>query len=562
MQTGREHASGLDGRWRLVTDTTTGAMHYTVDFGTYQLAETLDDAHDWRQDHSGGVHELNSAFAHAHAITERWLARRLFLAPGLDGARVAMLPPPPAAGRAYERVRVTPRSGQAVELWFDSRSKLLARSVWVNPIDVTTIRYEDYRRVDSAWVPFKVTSDTDGNADVVIVESARFIERAEPAEFAAPHAPDDAKIAGESTTVPINYDGDVIVEATINGQGPFAFILDTGGHDILTPDAAKVLGLATTGAGVSGGAGEGTLTEQYTRIDRVQIGAATLTEQSFFVIPLQFDAIERGAKAPLAGILGLELFERFAVELSYPARTLTLRLLENAPTARGTPVPITFSDDQPLFRARIDGIEGDNGLDTGNAGSLVVQGRWAQANGLAAHMRQGLLTAGFGAGGMSKNWASRVHLEVAGVDFPDTVARYAEDRKGAFSSRTEAGNVGNEIYEHFTLSFDYRRGVVWFDPVIGAEPRRPIYPRAGLSVYKTSADAFTVAMLLPGGPAAVAGLMAGDRIVAVDNVPASALSYWDWRRKVRQPVGTTLQLRIAHGNQERTVRVRLRELLP
>ena len=42
--------------------------------------------------------------------------------------------------------------------------------------------------------------------------------------------------------MPVEYDGDVVVEAMLNGQGPFAFILDTGGHDILTPEVAAALG--------------------------------------------------------------------------------------------------------------------------------------------------------------------------------------------------------------------------------------------------------------------------------------------------------------------------------
>jgi hypothetical protein len=559
---GSEQASGLEGRWRAATDTASGATHESVDFGPYRLAETVDELHDWRQDHSGGVHELNSAFARAHATTERWLSRRQFLAPGLDGARVEGLAPATDAESRYERLRVTPRDGQPVELWFDARSHLLARSIWINPIDVTTTRYDDYRRVGSAWVPFKVTNDTDGNLEIIAIASAEFVAKQNGAEFAIPRTPDDATITGESTTVPITYDGDVIVEAKLNGQGPFAFILDTGGHDILTPQAAKALGLATAGAGVSGGAGEGTLTEQYTRVDRMQIGAATLRDQSFFVIPLQFDTVERGAKAPLAGILGLELFERFAVELDYRAQTLALRSLATSAAGHGIEVPITFTDDQPIFRARINGIDGDNGLDTGNSGSLVVQGRWAQANGLAGRMRKGLLTAGFGAGGISKNWASRVDLEVAGVAFPGTIARYAEDRKGAFSSRTEAGNVGNEIYENFRLTFDYRRGLVWFDPVPGAQPMRPVFPRAGLSVYKEAADAFTVATVLPGSPAAKAGIVTGDRIIAVNDVAASELSYWDWRRCVRQPVGTVLRLRVAHHGVGRSAELALAELLP
>jgi hypothetical protein len=448
-------------------------------------------------------------------------------------------------------------------LWFDKQTALLARSVWVMPIEVTTIRWDDYRRVGSAMVPFGVIrQEGDTNPASITVEGVEFVAQAAADEFAPPRTPDDSTVAGKAATVPIRYDGDVVVEAMLNGKGPFSFILDTGGHDILTPDAAKTLGLAGKGAGVSGGAGAGTLPEQYTRVERVDIGAATLRDQSFIIIPLQYNTVERGAKPPLAGILGVELFERFAVELNYGAQTLTLRPLTDAPPGHGVPVAITFTDDQPIFSAKINGIAGDDGLDTGNSGSLIVQGRWARSNGLAEQMRKGLLTAGFGAGGMSKNWASRADLEVAGRVFRHIVARYSEDTKGAFSSRTEAGNIGNEIYENFTLSFDYRRGTVWFDPVYRPLEQQYVYPRVGISVYKQSPNAFTVATVLPNGPAAGVGIEAGDLIGAVNGVSATALSGWDFKRIVREPPGTHVRLDFTHAGQERSAIVTLRELLP
>lgn len=563
VATGSEQSSGLGGRWRLALDTSTGRMHETANYGVYQVGETWDGTHHWRQDHSGGVHALNSAFARANAITAMWLARRGFLRTDVEHARIESLTARSADGRTYERLRATPKGGQPIELWFDRDTALLARSVWVMPIEVTTIRYDDYRRVGTAMMPFRVIREEgDSNPAAITIERIEFEAPPAADEFAPPRAPDDSTVAGKAATVPISYDGDVVVEAMLNGKGPFSFILDTGGHDILTPDAAKALGLAGIGAGVSGGAGAGTLPEQYTRIERVDIGAATLRDQSFIIVPLQYNTVERGAQTPLAGILGVELFERFAAQLNYRAQTLTLRPIQDAPLGHGVPVAITFTDDQPIFSAKINGIAGDNGLDTGNSGSLVVQGRWARSNGLAQQMRKGLLTAGFGAGGVAQTWASRADLEVAGKTFRHIVARYSEDRKGAFSSRTEAGNIGNEIYETFTLSFDYRRGTVWFDPVYPPQQRQYVYPRAGMSVYKQSPEAFTVATVVPKGPAGKAGIEVGDLIVAVNGVPATTLSGWDLKRTVREPPGTRVRLDLTHAGQKRSTIVILRELLP
>jgi len=563
VETGAEHASGLDGQWRLAEDTASGRRHLTADFGVFRAAEVWDGHDHWRQDASGGVHALNSVFMRGNAATQMWLARRDFLRPGAGGARIDDLGARQDDHKTYDVLRATPRGGQAAELWFDTASGLLARSIWEMPIDDVTVRYEDYRRVGDALVPFKTaTQEGDSEPDIVTVARAAFVAHAPNGEFAPPQTPDDSTVDGGKATVPMAVDGFITIAAKLNGKGPFSFILDTGGHDILSPEAAAALGLHGQGAGTAGGSGAGTLTEQYTRVDRLEIGGVSLRDQSFVILPLQYDTVEMGAKPPLAGILGLELFERFAMELNYGANTLTFRPLKNAPPGRGVPVPISFSDDQPIFTAKIDGIAGDNGLDTGNGNALVVQGRWAQRVGLAPRMRKGLPTAGFGSGGISQNWAVRADVEVAGRRFARIVASYSQDKKGAFSSRTEAGNIGNQIYRNFTLGFDYRRGTVWFDPLPGPPLAPEPYSRAGIGVYKKTADAFTVAIVLPGAPAAEAGIAAGDDIVSVDGVAARQLSGADMRHILRRPPGAKLTLDVVHGGQKRPVTLILRELLP
>ena len=189
-------------------------MHETVDFGVYQLAETWDERHHWRQDHSRGVHVLNSAFARRNASTDRWLARRGFLRTDAEGARIEYLSAQRVDGRTYERLRATPQEGQPIELWFDEDTALLARSVWVMPIEVTTIRYDDYRRVGSTMVPFTIIrQEGDTNPASITVEAVEFVAQAAADEFNPLRTADDSTVAGKVATVPITYDGDVVVDA-------------------------------------------------------------------------------------------------------------------------------------------------------------------------------------------------------------------------------------------------------------------------------------------------------------------------------------------------------------
>ena len=561
IQTGSERASGLRGRWSRTTDLDSGRTRQISDFEVFSTAEVWDGRNDWRQDMSGGVHPIDSAFMRQVHVTDAWLAQFGYLRRDALGATIEALADQAADGRNFAVLRATPRGGQPVELWFDKSSNLLARTVQAMTIDVRTVRYADYRNVGGMLLPFRITTDY-GSADNLDEIQVEHVAQGSPTaeHFGPPRARHDFEIAGGKTTVPIEFDGDVIVEARLNGQGPFAFILDTGGHDILTPAAASALGLQAVGAGQSGGSGPGTVTEQYARVARMDIGALTMRDQPFAVIPLSFDTIERGARPPLAGILGLELFERFAMRLDYRSRTLTFEPLSaHRHRGGGTAVPIFFSDDEPLLVAKINGLAGDVGLDTGNSGALIVQGRWADAHGLGEQMMRGFPSLGFGMGGASSAWSSRVDFEIAGRVIPQVVARYIADTKGAFSSRTESGNVGNEVMQNFTLEFDYGRGQIWFEPVAPLV-QRP-FDRAGLAVIKERAEAFKVVAVAAGTPAAEAGVQVGDEIVAVDANESARLSGWDFRRAMRQAPQTHVQLSIVRAGQSLSAVLTLRELL-
>ena len=87
--------------------------------------------------------------------------------------------------------------------------------------------------------------------------------------------------------------------------------------------------------------------EQYTRVRQVDIGAATLRDQSFSLFPCRRH-VEQGAKSRWRAF-GVELFERFAVELNYGGQTLTVRPLQGVLLGHGVRMRLPFPDDQPIF---------------------------------------------------------------------------------------------------------------------------------------------------------------------------------------------------------------------
>ena len=559
----KETSSGMSGRARSFEDLRSGNIRREADFQIVRFLDVWDNTHHWRQNMTGGVHALNSAFAQQVNATDRWLARRAWLKPGADGATLRTVESRVDSGKQYDVVNVTPLNGQPIELWFDGSTHLLAQTVRIMPITVETTTYRDYRTVAGVKLPFRIeTKDDVGNTDLLEISTYDANVETPKLAFEQPAIPNDTTVAAGRATVPVEIDGYVIVNAMLNSKGPFAFLFDTGGHAILTPEAAKILGLEAGGSGSSGGAGSERLAVQYAKVDRVEIGGVTIKNQNFFVIPLQYNTVERGPQPPLAGILGLEILERMAVRLDYRASTMTFwprQAYQHSGT--GTPVDITFADDMPLLDATLNGIPGEFALDTGNGSSMVVQHVWAEKNGLAEHLKGGLEMVSFGSGGATKNWASRIRdFEIAGRKLQNIVGRYAEDKQGSFSSRTEAGNIGTDVLANFTLDFDYANNKIWFEYVPGFTP--PPFSRSGMSLYQDDPKTLSIVNVLPDGPAAKAGLQKGDVLASVAGDKTDTMPKRKIIRMFNQEPGTIVPVTYLRNGKEFSAEIVLKELLP
>ena len=559
-----ETNSGMKGRWTATEDLKLGQERQASDFGFIRTQEVWSDHGHWRQDISGGVHPIDSDFAKQLAATDAWMIRRDYLKPGHGGAAFDAVAQREDGGHRYDVVTATPPGGAAIELWFDAGTHLLARTKRALSINTETVTYDDYRTVDGRTLPFSITTDEDdpGSLDIVRVTRYQPLPAAAANAFTEPAAPNDTTVAGGKVTIPIEFDGDIVFDVMLNGKGPFAFLIDTGGHDILTPEGAKALGVTPQGSGSSGGAGEGTLPEQYAHIDTLSIGGVTMKNQDFLVIPMGSNFADRGAKPPLAGLLGLEVFERMAVSIDYVGQTMTFQpLAAYHHDGKGSAAPISFTDDIPLVPATLEGHPGIFAIDTGNSNSLIVQHVWSDKVGLTDRMKNGLAMSSFGAGGESKNWASRMGtLALGGNTIMGFVGRYSQDRKGAFSSISEAGNIGNDILPNFVVTFDYAREQMWLDPRPGFKP--PLFSRSGMSLSKATPDVFTVVNTVAGGPAESAGLKKGDVVTAIDGKPAKELSSRDVLRLMTRAEGTKVPVDYMRDGKPAQTKLTLKVLLP
>jgi len=507
------------------------------------------DGTAWVQDWSGTVHRLDAPHARRVAATDAWFDRRGWCAPDALGATSTRAVRRSQGGRTFDVVQTLPRGGVPIEIWFDGVSGLPDRTI-VRLNEVTrVVRLADWRDVDGTAVPFvrRFEYPEDGDVETLTTETIGSRHVAGAAEFSPPATRNDVRMArgARSTTVPIRIERHkILVDVMLNGHGPFPFVLDTGGHFILTSATARTLGLTVLAPG-------------FVRVHELRIGDAIVRDNLAHRTSYAFARVERGPLPPKAGWLGIELFARFAAIIDPDARTLSLTPLRE-PAARyaGVRVPLAFDEDAPFVPCRIDGIPGDCMVDTGNAGNTIVEGHWAHAVGLSRRFASGL-----DAGGGVR--VSRAAIDIGAVHLPrEIVAAYPLAARGSESTTVEAAILSETLHERYVTAIDYRQGAMWLAP---ARHRTPLpFNRTGLQLRRRTDGAFDVAFVYARSPASAAGVRAGDRIVAIDGKPARTITPDDLIALDAAPIGTIRTYRVIGGrsNVVRTVHIRNAELLP
>ena len=549
----------LHGRFTELIDARNG--RFVRRFSLAGLAETTgsDGTTAWIKDWSGTVHRYDAAHAHAVAATDAWFERRGWCASDRLAARMTQAVRRLQAGRAFDVVQAVPRGGVPVEIWFEVASGLPDRTILRLNEDTRVVRFSDWREAGGSVIPFVRRIEYPEGGDVVTLTTLAIEPDPAPraADFAPPSAPDDVRMArgARSTTVPIRFEAHkILVGVMLNGKGPFPFVLDTGGHFILSAATARRLALTVLGQNPKADPASG---GGFVRVRELRIGDAIVRDNVAHMIPYPFARLERGRLPPKAGWLGLELFERFAAIIDPDKRTLTLTpLREHAARYAGTRVPLSFDEDAPLAPCRVDGVPGECMIDTGNAGPTIVEGHWARGAGLNPRFTRGL-DAGQGVR------IARAELDVGAVHLPrEIVAAYPPAVRGSESTTVEAAILSETVHERYVTSIDYRQGAMWLAAV--RNRTAPPFNRSGLQLRRRPDGTFDITFVYARSPAAAAGLRPGDRIVAIDGKSAPDVTPDDLTAANAAPVGTVRTYGVLSGRSyvPRIVRIRLAELLP
>jgi hypothetical protein len=358
-------------------------------------------------------------------------------------------------------------------------------------------------------------------------------------------------------------DNRIFVPVTINGQGPFHMILDTGASLGVSPEVAGKAGLKVESSDETGGVGEKTVSIQNTHVRDLRFGPVHLENLECIILSVADSSYVFG-RVPVDGFLGLEVFQKYVVQHDYVRRELTF--YDPAAYAYSGPgESVAFERDGiiPVIDATFDGIAGRFGVDTGARSALILYGPFVAANRIAEKYHatfQGV--SGWGIGGPVRSYMIRSQsLKFGKLELHDLIARLSVNKSGATATSSKSGLIGPDVLKQFTFICDYARNRLIFEKNanFGVGDH---YDRSGMWISQRG-DVFEVFDVIPSGPADRAGLKVGDVILAVNGKSTAHLILTDVRDQWKNSdPGTEIKLQLRNSSgQTREAKLVLRDMV-
>jgi hypothetical protein len=527
---------GMTGKVGTVYDLKNGRFVDSAAVGPATQVQGFDGTNGWAKDPSGTVTPQNGA-GRAFMVNEAYRDANLWWRPDFGGAQVSEGPARTVDGKNYDVVTFTPKDGGPFDALFDQKTHLLYRTDEKQGALTILTTMSDYQSYDGLMIAkkqYQVASDGK-NSQTQTLTSVTFLAAQPDSYYAMPKVTlTDASIAGgaSETTFPFQLvNNHIYADVKVNGKGPYTFIFDTGGVNVVSPSLAQKLGIGIEGKLDARGAGSGTMQAGLTKVSRLDLGGATIKDQIFMSAPLDSMANVEGMEMP--GMVGFETFRRFVTRIDYGNHTITLidPTRFDAKDA-GTPVPIAFDGNGVEIDGSYDGIPGRFIIDTGARSSLSLNAPFVEKNRLQGAKGEEATT-GWGVGGPTKSFV--IHggvLKMGSVDVKGPLVLLSTDKAGSDAAAEVAGNIGGGALKRFVVTFDYERNTMYLKPVAGAVTDLDTFDRSGAWINRDP-EGFKVVDVTAKTPAAEAGLAKDDVITAVDGKPAAGIALPDLRKRLR-----------------------------
>jgi hypothetical protein len=558
--------SGLQGTATYTVDLATGMFVDELDAYPSTGAGGFDGKTPWMTDLSGVSIKQEGGDRVRVAVNEAYRDANLWWRADRGGAEVSYVGRERADAKQLDHLAIAPRGGAGFDAWFDADSHLLVRTAERQLFLDTQELYDDYRRFGNIMLAASRVVDFGTGPSTLqkmkVTKAALEPARA-PSAYARPTArPTGGELVDGAVTDTIPFrllNNHVYVEARVNGKGPFTFIVDTGGHTLLSPRVVQEAGLESIGESATAGAGDKTATTGYAHYQEIAIGKARLRDQVGLTIQIYEPAIEG---IQVDGMIGFEYFSRFAVKLDYGALTMTTTDFGHFDAkGKGIAVPFKFYEHLPQVTGSIGSLPALFDIDSGSRAEIDITRPFVAQHQLRSKYPQGVSAiTGWGVGGPARSYVVRLpSLTLHGIEIGNVVAGLSESQKGSFSDANYSGNIGSGLLKRFAVTFDYPHQLLYLDRLQPPPVDAGRFDRSGMWI-NAATDAYEIKAVAADSPAAQAGLAEGDLITALNGEPAVAEHLSDARTMLRAlPPGSEVSVTFKHAGAEQHTTLKLRD---
>jgi predicted aspartyl protease len=341
----------------------------------------------------------------------------------------------------------------------------------------------------------------------------------------------------------------LFVSGAVNGV-PVRLLVDTGASmNVLTPEAAARIGLPKGIEIRVQGTTDKTLPARFLQVNEWSVGSAVIKKEAVLVLNLP-------PELQVDGLVGSDTFKHFVTELDYAAGTVKfVDPTKFIAPRHWTVVPLGFNDGIPTMAASLGARHGMVTIDTGFNGTFVISSAYDDANHISSeHPEAAVLPGASDATGMLQNLIGRFRdFGFSGFHLPILFAAISKDKH-----HTDVmANVGAEVLRRFAVTLDYAGGKMYLRKSREFRSFCRVQ-RAGIQVEFEN-GAFIVKSVLPGSPAANAGILPDDEIIAIDNAAVTKLRALDVAAKLSNPAGTVVKIGIRSREGDRVVSLTLRD---
>ena len=368
---------------------------------------------------------------------------------------------------------------------------------------------------------------------------------------------------GNSETLSFTFRNNlIIIPLTINGEGPFNFVLDTGVGVLLITDPSlkDSLNLKSLRTITITGFGEGKdLDANITSPLAIVINSDIRASIPAAILKADVFGLSAYTGMPIHGLIGAEFFNSFIVKINYPLKTLKIYKPETLYIPKkGHPVDISIENGKPYVFTE---IAADSGkvlktkliIDTGSGHPVWLESFGDEPIKVPARSINSNL--GIGLSGAIDGKLARIsYLKLGKYKLKNVVAAFPDFADaGAKVSVKRDGNLGNALLKKFDVVFDYSRGKMYLKP--NHEFKQPFeHDMSGMELAFLPPDfkRLYVARISPGSAAEDCGLQVNDEILSINFKPINEMDIDDIYSLFRSREGAGILIQVLTYGTKRT----------